>query len=647
MEQAVAFIARGKVWPIVLHGDHPTAQLAASELQGYLQRISDRAPDIMPTPPADGAPHIALQYAAGAGDGFVRQVAEDGIRLIGRSPRGLLFGVYDLLEELGCRWYYPGAMGERIPRHLTVMLPAGIKDEVPRLAGRGLILGHELYLAEVADWIAWAARNRLNYVFFHPFPPPSWGGQYEKAYQRVRREAAEALRLRSMTLEYGGHLLSTLLPRWLFRRHREAFRFAGSRRTADYNLCPANPFAIATIRQQAARFFEAHPEVDVFHIWPDDIAGGGWCACPTCADLSASDQALLIINEIADVLHELRPDALISFLAYHDTRFAPKVVKPRRNVALLYAPRERCYAHTLNDRACSLNLVDYEPSLRQQVAWFADSGWPEHQVFEYYLDGILFKSMAPPLANLLPADLHVYADAGCQHVGTIITADRPWLTPPVNAFLFAQLAWHPRPQEELLEDFVANYYGGPVETLLAYQQQLEIAFHLLLDLSPEEVQPEESSQSALPKDVLDFMEAPLEARRARLAALQQARQHLENAAAHLAAAMRPGAGTKPPGRVTRGEVLNRELDSLQLMCLQFDFLYYRQLAYCLAGERAGRREIAPAVRQAEASLRAILAWGDAKIADRRWRQQFRLAHRPWQQHVQQLRRTALAWWRRG
>lgn len=636
------------VWPIVLYGDHPTAQFAASELQSYLQRISDRAPDILQIPPADGAPHIALQYEAGTGDGFVRQAAEDGIRLIGRSPRGLLFGVYDLLEELGCRWYYPGALGERIPRHLTIMLPAGVKDEIPRLAGRGLILGHELYLAEAADWIAWAARNRLNYVFFHPFPPRSWGGQYEKAYQRVRHEAAEALQLRSMTLEYGGHLLADLLPRRLFRRHREAFRFDGRRRTANHNLCVSSDFAVATVRQQAARFFQAHPEVDVFHIWPDDVVGGGWCACPDCADLSPSDQALLILNEIADVLHELRPDALISFLAYHDTRLAPKAVKPRQNVVLLYAPRERCYAHTLSDRACAVNCADYEPSLRQQIAWFAGSGWPEHQVFEYYLDGILFKSMAPPLANLLPADLHIYADVGYQHVGTIITADRPWLTPPVNAFLFARLAWQPRAQEELLEDFVANYYGGPVESLLAYQQQLEIAFHLLLDLSPEEVGPRgESGQSALSKDVLDFIEAPLEARRAKLAALQQARQHLESAAAYLATAMRPGAGVKPPGRVTRGEVLNRELDSLQLTRLQFDFLYYRQLAYCLAGERASRREIASAVRQAEASLRAILAWGDAKITDRCWRKQFRLAHRAWQQHVQYLRRTALAWWRRG
>jgi len=647
MAETVKFVGPDQAWPIFLARDHPTARLAAEELQTYLRRISDRSLPIIEVAPGGESPCIETLYEEGKSDGFVRQVSADRIRLIGRSPRGLLCAVYDLLEELGCRWYYPGEQGERAPRQSVVGLPPGVKDEEPFLRSRGLILGHEQYLKEASAWIDWAGKNRLNYVFFHPFPPRSWGGRYEKAWHRIRREITPQLGRRGMAIEYGGHLLTDLLPRRTFLWQREAFRFDGRRRTADHNLCPSSLAAMRLIRQRARKFFLAHPEIDVFHLWPDDIAGGGWCSCPSCEHLSASDQALMVTNEIADVLSEVNPRALISFLAYHDTSVAPAAIKPRPNVALLYAPRERCYAHALDDTECALNRK-YMSDLRSQAAWFRDSGWPELHVFEYYLDGILFKSMAPPLANLLPADLRAYRDSGCHHVGAIITADRPWITPPLNGFLFAKLAWNPdQDVDNLVRDYASGYYGGPADVLATYQQELELAFHLLLDLTPEETERNLVIRNVLdppPMDALDFMNAPLEVRRAKLAALLEARKHLTKAGAHLEAASRPGAGWKPRGRVTRNEILSREQTSFRLASLQFDFLYQRQLAYCLMGEKAPRREIKAALRRAESALHAILDWGKRELRqERKWLYQFQLTHSLWRLHLWKVCHDALAW----
>ncbi|OHB53030.1 MAG: hypothetical protein A2Y07_06425 [Planctomycetes bacterium GWF2_50_10] len=33
---------------------------------------------------------------------------------------GTYFAVYDFLEELGCRWYFPGEFGEVLPNLLTL-----------------------------------------------------------------------------------------------------------------------------------------------------------------------------------------------------------------------------------------------------------------------------------------------------------------------------------------------------------------------------------------------------------------------------------------------------------------------------------------------------------------------------------------------
>jgi hypothetical protein len=256
MTETANLINRGQAWPILLAAEaHPTARLAAEELQVYLRRISDRIAPIADGLPDPAMPCVEMLCEESASDGFVREVRADRIRLIGRSPRGLLNAVYDLLEELGCRWYYPGVQGERVPRQMNVVLPLGIKDEEPFLPGRILILGHDQYLKNVLEWIEWASRNRFTGLFFHPWPPRSWGGRYEKLWRQMSVEATPELQRRSMSIEYGGHLLAGLLPRRLFWRHRERFRFDGRRRSPDYNLCPSSEEALATIRQRARKFF--------------------------------------------------------------------------------------------------------------------------------------------------------------------------------------------------------------------------------------------------------------------------------------------------------------------------------------------------------------------------------------------------------
>ena len=302
MTETARLIYRGQAWPIYLPADAPqTARLAAEELQGYMRRISDRVMPIVDTLPDPAIPCVELLCEESDNDGFVREVRADRVRLIGRSPRGLLNAVYDLLEELGCRWYYPGIQGERVPRQMNVALTVGVKDEEPFLRGRTLILGHDQYLKNVLEWIEWASRNRLTGLFFHPWPPRSWGGRYEKLWRQVSAEAIGELRRRGMSVEYGGHLLADLLPRWRFWRQREMYRFDGKRRTPDYNLCPSSAEGLELVRARARKLFKNYP-VDVFHIWPDDIEGGGWCSCPECEGQAASDQSLRVINEIADVL---------------------------------------------------------------------------------------------------------------------------------------------------------------------------------------------------------------------------------------------------------------------------------------------------------------------------------------------------------
>jgi hypothetical protein len=645
-KEIVRFIDQGyQAWPIINPSTHPTARLAANELHDYLGRISDRDVPIYISAAKTKSPCITLRLKDGTGDGFIRHVSPGGIEIIGRSPRGLLYGVYDLLEDLGCRWYYPGERGERIPRAFIVGLPAGIKDEEPALRGRGLILGHEAYLDDATDWIAWAARNRYNTLFFHPYPPKRRGGRYRRRWRRLRKAIRKAMEERSMRLEYGGHLLDELLPRRLFWRNRRAFRFDGEQRTRDANLCVSNPEAHKIIQERARRFFEVNEGIDVFHLWPDDVRGV-WCQCPDCRRLSSAEQALTLTNLVAEILADVDPAARVSYLAYQDTLDTPLAVRPEANVELCFAPRERCYAHALDDGHCAVNRPFWQ-ALQAQVDWFSTgeaSGMAS--AFEYYMDGVLFKGLAPILSNTLAADVIAYRDAGCHGINLTTTNVRPWLSLPLNGFLFGRLAWQPHQgQTALLRDVAEGYYGGPGGALATYLAEKEVAAQLLLDLVPEEsIQNAEeaaTNPAPLPRDVLDFMDAPLAVSRPKLTALEEAREHLEAAAENLEVAMRPGRGHKPRGRVTRQEILEQEAVILELEGRIYDFIYYRQLGYCLAKEGARRRETVKAARQARQALGEIQDWGQENIP-KAWQASFQRLCRLWSLHLTALRQRALA-----
>ncbi|GIW18573.1 MAG: hypothetical protein KatS3mg064_1730 [Tepidiforma sp.] len=93
----------------------------------------------------------------------------------------------------------------------------------------------------------------------------------------------------------------------------------------------------------------------MYHLWADDLRAGGWCACGGCAGMTPSDQALEATNLVAEALERVDPAAQVAHLAYHDTLEAPQRVRPRANVAALWAPRNRCYAHALDDGGCRRN----------------------------------------------------------------------------------------------------------------------------------------------------------------------------------------------------------------------------------------------------------------------------------------------------
>lgn len=655
-------------WRIALESEDPVARFAAQELRRTLQRMGGPA---LPIGSAVGMSRIRLHHGA-SGDGFVRLSDAQGLTLRGDGPRGLLYAVYDLLEALGCRWVSPGLAGEALPRFDHVLLPHEANAERPALAGRCLTIGHDLFLAQAEAWIVWAARNRLNTIFVHTTPQRlALGACRLSLWRRQRAKLLPLLRERGMTLELGGHGLSALLPRHLFSSDPELFRFDGQRRSSDYNFCPSNPQTLAVLKGNAAAFFTTYPEAAVYHLWADDLHGGGWCHCEHCAGLSASEQALLAINAVAEALAECNPAAHLAYLAYHDTAHPPQSIVPNANVCLCYAPRSRSYAHGIGDAFSDVNR-QYAAELAANLTAFRAAGRGQTaRVFEYYLDGILFKSTIPPLGETLRADLRYYRDAGMHTVQALLTADRAYLVAPLNAYLFARLAWNSdQTVEALLRQYSAVRAPRSAESLHKAYEVLEASWRLTLDIRADEqrsaqttaVQADEQATrqnffaravafvATPPTDVLDYMAAPRPACEFRLGQLQAANAQLVKGSTQWPATL--------ASAHSANEHLSAEYAEWQLSALRLRYMAARQELYVLQQRRAARRQIKAAHQSALAALAALEEWGRRYISGRRARANYALLRTldqlhldvcvdqhtwPWQRWMRRLKRlTRLA-----
>jgi hypothetical protein len=566
----------------------PLAALAARELAHHLALLAGDC----------GLVRIEITHSDDpAGEGFTWEIADGTARLIGEGPRGALYAAYDLLEAMGFAWPAPGARQTVVPAEADE-LPARRPRQAPALAGRSFIIGHHAFMAEASDWIPWAARNRLNTLFFHIDEHGLGLGAIPAVQWRAHGAAAVALaRQYGMVLELGGHGLPTLLPRDAFAEHPDWFPERGGHREQRFNFNALSADALDTIRTNARAWFAAHPGFDIYHLWADDLPDGGWCEAATAAGFSPSDQLMLATNAVAEVLEEMAPNALLAFLSYHDTE-APPAVAPRANVTLTFAPRLRCYAAGI-DAPHDVN-AKYPDLWRANAALFPGAG--RARVFEYWLDAILFKIVAPPMVDVIRRDLAFYAANGAHTVGVLATGSTPCVAPSLNAFAFARLAWNPNQTAKSLREAFCSHVFQSALHMPAYFEALERAFAVDLDLRPEEARlkgrgtleetiADPPADIGSPFNIADPQVGDAQARQ------EKALDALEEAERIFHTMMRPP-GEDPPEAILREEC-HRYLCHARLM-IQAACLDVR------AAETAGgARDVQDAVRQARFHLNRL------------------------------------------
>lgn len=411
--------------------ESPCYAFAVSELARLLGRVGVST-TAGAASPGDGwqlAVGVPAAYPAEAlaplfRDAYILETAASGVTVSSKSAKGILNGVYGLAERLGYLFFYPGEEGEWPPlleEGEAVSVPVGTVVMQPRFPHRGIFNGNSTEL-----WATYYAKMGFNALC-----------------QPTEKALAEKLGLR---IEIGSHDYDELITPDILKEHPDYARmvqpedFFGER-VPDFNLCVASPGAAQTVKEAFRPRIKqlAADGIYAWHCWPEDLPAFGWCMCPTCRSFTPNDQAMIAMRFLAEVVREEKLPVRVPMLAYHDTMFPGKKIDAPPETFLLFAPRERCYGHALNDPNCALN-GRYLQSLKEWMVKY--EGIDDAHTFEYYLDRVLFRGLFPFLPQVILDDTAVYEQEGIESHITLQTgsAFEPKLM-MLNLPVFAQGQW--------------------------------------------------------------------------------------------------------------------------------------------------------------------------------------------------------------
>jgi hypothetical protein len=430
---------------------------AAEELQHHVKLMTGVELPVVPRWKGTGAVRLEMPPKELGEEGFRICVKDGDLHVIG-GKRGILYGVYELLETYGgCGWF--ASWRTVVPEHDSFKVPDTL-DDTQKPA----------FLLRESDWQDFrlstdlAVRNRINDCGMRP--KALHGGP---AYRFVRSLG-------------NAHTFETLVPSsvW-FDSHPEYFsEVNGVRRKGRTQLCLTNPDVLRIVVSEVLAHIKADerivnvPCVDIVGVSQNDWAN--YCTCHACKEIDDREEShagslLQFINKVAEEVERQSPGVYVETLIYEYTRKPPKTLKPRHNVIPCLCSIECSFSHPL----VAKNLPANAEFMHDLEIWGKLS--ENLYVWDYTTDYNHFLYPMPDVLTLQP-NMQTFRDNGVKFLfeeGGPSHADFA----PLKGWLIAKLMWNPdQPVEPLLDTFFTGYYGMAAPYVRRYFDRVE---HILRD----------------------------------------------------------------------------------------------------------------------------------------------------------------------
>lgn len=446
----------------------PQAQRAAEVLQSFIERISGARLPITAESAAETGPavlvgrsHALDSLGITVPSGFSADVSEEGyvVRTIGdrlvlagneeRIYQGTLYAVYDALDTLGCRWFFPGPFGEVVPTEKTLLFPETDRTERPSFRFRNIWYSGWMPVSEEdARWFGeWCERNRVN-------------------------------SLSAFSLPGDGTIPRLVPPEKYFDSSPEVFAIGKDGQRQREMICPTEPKAANIAAESIKAFFREHPDQVTFGFGPPD--GSPRCYCKRCEDAvqgftgkgfgdpSLSDLWFIFANRVATEVYTEFPDRWILTNGYANRVRPPEGVSTLSpNLGIQSAMLSTCTLHRIDDPRCRQRQIYAEildrwtSNLRCVFVYDYDPGKA--------LDGTPFTSL-----RLLGHDMRWLHDHGVWGFWT--EGQNAWNSTLLNYYVRARLMWDVESDVDgIVRDFCKCFFGPAARPMAKYLWAIEKA----------------------------------------------------------------------------------------------------------------------------------------------------------------------------
>ena len=361
--------------------------------------------------------------------GFVLRAGAGIVALAGVNPSGTLYAAYELLERLGCRWYWPGELGQVVPRRATLALEAFETVQVPSLEDRQIYISGEkpskspTHNKDVsAETTAWQRRNRLSLPAVTPL--------------RVGHDLTGCFD--------GEDIEDPGLFEKVVRNRLDAIEAEPDRRWFGLGL-PDSDCRVTEVQA-----------MDLHNPWT--------------LEYHATDANLGFINRVAAKLLEKHPGRKFGFLAYVNFMAPPIAVKPHPSLAPYIAPIESCRRHIAGSGECwgrdaVLQTIRQWCELSDKVS-----------VWDYEPNFLVDAGIPMPCVSRIRAELPMMHRAGLR--GFFSQTQLSVMNTGPNMYIRAKLFWNVNADvDRLLDEYYTDLFGPSAETVRRYWDALEQMMH--------------------------------------------------------------------------------------------------------------------------------------------------------------------------
>jgi hypothetical protein len=471
-----------------------TEQFAAEQLQHYIHEmigvrfpIANDSVDVNGFVMAIGKNKYSYKYdkrfnkslISTGSDSFVISIRKDVAILVGGADRGTIYSVYEFLEQQGCRWFYPGRLGEVVPQKKKLIFEIGKKFYEPDFVQRS-IDGGAVKGLDFEETIDWSVKNRINWRF---------GFRDYFIRRELPKEKWDAWSKRGgmLSWEWICHNFNHMLPNdKYYDDHPEYYSlYKGERLKLNTggqgggNLCTTNPDVIHICAEYIINWFDKNPDGQVVPLWPAD-GTVKWCECENCSKLggvnfmpgekgSMSRRMVVFANAVARLVYPKYPDRYILCPAYSNYIEPVPDVHLEKNI-LLQICIHGCYCHGVNK--CEKNKV----YLDKLEAW-SKPAKGRIGIWEYFLIGDYANEEITPV--IMPVNYRIRDTVKKLHDLDFTfyftqTRLQYWKHNPLAYYLLSKLIWDADADFDILwDDFFEKMYGPAATSMNKFYRLIE------------------------------------------------------------------------------------------------------------------------------------------------------------------------------